>query len=95
MSADQGDSEGQFRYGIALKMGGGVERNVAERVKYSKMSADQIKSDPEGLYAFSLHTGIGVDRNLSVAAKYARMSANQGNDRGELASPQAKILMCW
>jgi TPR repeat protein len=63
MSADQGNQDGQSRYGLFLERGTGVEQNVIEAAKYYKLSADQGDSTGQNRYGDCLEKGRGVDQN--------------------------------
>jgi TPR repeat protein len=41
LSADQGNVDAQFNYGLALKKGTGVSENRVEAATYFRLSADQ------------------------------------------------------
>jgi TPR repeat protein len=52
MSADQGDLEAQFRFGLCLRLGEGVTRDEERALSYFKMSVD--RNNVLGQVAFGL-----------------------------------------
>jgi TPR repeat protein len=51
LSADQGNSNGQNRYGLCLELGKGVSVDLSEAARYYKLSADQGNSDGQFNYS--------------------------------------------
>jgi TPR repeat protein len=80
MSADQGNSEGQWRYGRCLFGGCGVPKDLAEGAKYLKLAADQGQADARYEYGRALRIGRGVAKDPVEAAKYSRLAADRGSD---------------
>jgi TPR repeat protein len=75
LSADQGNADGQWRYGFCLESGKGVGIDLAEAVEYYRLSADQGNADGQWHYGFCLESGKGVEIDLAEAVKYYRLSA--------------------
>jgi TPR repeat protein len=77
-SAEEGNSEGQLRYGLCLHYGKGVPQDFAEAANYLKLSPDQYNRDGEYLYAWCLLGGseMSEDRqkgsNLSIQPSAAQ-----------------------
>jgi TPR repeat protein len=84
LSADQGNSTGQWLYGQCLELGLGVDLDLVAATRYYRLSADQGNSDGQWLYGRCLELGRGVDLDLVVAARYYRLSANQGNSHASI-----------
>ena len=79
LSADQGYAPAQFRYGLCLKEGEGVPRDLSEAARYFKLSADQGHAPAQFQYGLCLKEGEGVPRDLSEAARYFMMVIEQGH----------------
>jgi TPR repeat protein len=79
MSADRGNSHGQYNYDRCLERGIGVATDPAEAAKYYKLSANQHNSDGQSNYGCCLERGIGVPADPIEAAKYYKLSADNGN----------------
>jgi TPR repeat protein len=83
LAADQGDSFGQWDYGVCLAQGKGIPMNKSLAANYFKLSADQGNQHGQCAYGLCLLTGDGVPRNESLAAHYFKLSAEQGNNQGQ------------
>jgi TPR repeat protein len=83
LSADQGNSQGQFRYGRCLEHGIGVAKDSAEAAKYYKLSANQGNSHGQVSYGRCLEFGTGVQKNIAVAARYYGLATEQGSSSGQ------------
>jgi TPR repeat protein len=81
-SADQGNADAQYRYGVCLREGIGISRDLQGAARYFKLSADQGNADGQWLYGLSLRDGSGISRDLQGAARYFKLSADQGNAAG-------------
>ena len=81
LAADQGHAPAQFRYGLCLKEGEGVPRDLDEAARYFKLSADQGWAPAQLEYArLCMEMGQGVPRLLGEAARYFRMAADQDEE---------------
>ena len=76
--ADDGVAEAQFNYGLCLKNGKGVSRNLKEAARYFMMAADQGHPRAQFNYGVCLDNGEGVKRDLDEAAGYYKMAADNG-----------------
>jgi TPR repeat protein len=85
LSAEQGDRNAQFKYGVRLEYGRGVPMNKSLAAHYYKLSADQ--GDPQSQFSYGdcLAHGRGVPKNKSLAAHYYKLSADQGFAHGQSA----------
>jgi serine/threonine protein kinase len=93
MSADQGDAGGQYNYGICLKNGEGVAKDLKEAARYYKMSADQGNAFGQDKYGICLGEGEGVDKELKEAARYFKMSADQGNKDARMSYERCQAAL--
>jgi hypothetical protein len=64
VTADRGCSSAQVNYGLCLKEGDGVAKNVAEVGRYFKMAADQGHAYGQHKHGFWLEEGKGVTKNV-------------------------------
>lgn len=69
-AADAGEKEAQYRVGIALRYGNGVNVNKELSYKYLYKAAIQGISNAQLLVALSLQYGIGVTKNVAEAKKW-------------------------
>ena len=77
-AADEGVAEAQFNYGLCLKNGKGVSRNLKEAARYFLMAADQEHARAQFNYGVCLENGQGVARDMDEAALYYKMAADKG-----------------
>jgi hypothetical protein len=66
-SADHGNSEGQFRYGLCLEFGKGVPIDLVSAADYYKKSAEQGDEQGQLKYGLCLENGQGVPLDLISA----------------------------
>jgi TPR repeat protein len=83
LSADQGNAEGQWRYGVCLLNGEGVEVDLRMAAHYFKLSADQGNAEGQWRYGACLLNGHGVGVDFRMAAHYFKLCADQGNAEGQ------------
>jgi TPR repeat protein len=82
LSADQGNANGQWRYGECLRDGKGIPIDLEGAAHYFKLSADQGNAAGQWLYGVCLQDGQGIPIDLEGAAHYFKLSADQGNADG-------------
>jgi TPR repeat protein len=70
LSADQGDADGQFCYGICLRYGKGVSSDMRTAAHYFQLSADQGNAVGQVRYGECLLFGKGVSIDMINAAHY-------------------------
>jgi TPR repeat protein len=83
LSADQGKSDAQVRYGDCLEHGNGVPANYSESARYYRMSARQGHAEGQWRYGACLEEGIGVPKDVEEAARQYKLSADQLNSDGQ------------
>jgi hypothetical protein len=78
LSADQGDADAQFNYGILFSNGEGLAQDKSVAAHYYQLPADQGNADSQVNYAILLQTGGGIAQDKSLAAHDCKFSADQG-----------------
>lgn len=76
-SADRGNIHGMANYGIALKNGDGVEKNIDLAKKYLKKSADLGLAYAQVNYGFILLESEKSINNVEEGLKYIKMAIDQ------------------
>ncbi|MDR0571350.1 MAG: sel1 repeat family protein [Rickettsiales bacterium] len=76
---------GRYWYGICLKNGDGVEKNLEEAAKRFKISAEQGFSDAQYQYGLCLYNGDGVEKNLKEAVANFEKAAKNGHEGAQKA----------
>jgi TPR repeat protein len=89
LSADQGNAEAQWLYGLHCVFE--LNCDVDQGARYLEMSANQGNAYAQVDFSRCLYSGRGVVRDLEQSAKYARLSAEQGDSNGQLLYGQ-KLL---
>jgi TPR repeat protein len=79
LSANQGNSYGEFGYGRALIHGYGIMQNECEGFAWYESSALHGNARGQNACGFSFWNGKGVKKNLFRAAAYYKLGADQGN----------------
>ena len=82
-SAEQGDSDGQWRLGVCYAWGQGVAQDYGKAVEWYRKSAEQGNSDGQWRLGFCYAWGRGVDEDYGKAAEWYRKSAEQGNSEAQ------------
>jgi hypothetical protein len=85
LSADGGNAEAQYDYGIRVY--NGVSANYAEAAGYFKRSADQGHAVSQINYGICLHDGVGVSVNYVEAARYFKLPADHDGGCGVETDP--------
>jgi TPR repeat protein len=83
LSADQGNAAGQGLYGLCLRHGKGISKDLAKAVPFFKLSADQGDACGQYCYGLCLRDGKGLSKDLRSAASYFKLSADQGQADGQ------------
>ena len=83
LSAEQGDSIGQFNLGRRYMYGWGVEKNKTEAIKWYKLSAEQGNSEAQKKLGKCYMYGWGVEENETEAVKWYELSAEQGDSEAQ------------
>jgi TPR repeat protein len=78
LSADQGEPEAQYSFGVMLSDTDGTGENKSLRAHYFILSAEQGDAEARFDFGLILNPRDGVQQNESVAALYFKMSADQG-----------------
>ncbi|KAH0788813.1 sel1 repeat family protein [Histomonas meleagridis] len=79
LSADNGNPNAQFLYGMRLEFGVNILPDVPMANLYYRKSALQGNEDAMFRFAMNLENGNGVKANPSEANKFYRMSADKGH----------------
>ena len=77
--AQTGDAVAQCNLGTCYAMGEGVEKDVAEAVKWLRKSADQGDARGQCGLGSCYFLGEGVEKDAAEAVKWFRMAAKQGH----------------
>ncbi|EGO62369.1 tetratricopeptide repeat protein [Acetonema longum] len=78
-AADKGDAAAQYKLGIAYEEGNGVEKDLAEAIKWWKLSAEQGDSDAQHMMGNVYMFGYGAEKNFPEGLKWWKKAADQGN----------------
>jgi TPR repeat protein len=81
LSAEQGNSYGQYAFGQCLENGIGVEKDLKRAAEYYRLSAEQNNSQGQYNFGYCLEHGLGIAQDLVRASEYYRLSAER--PRGE------------
>jgi TPR repeat protein len=79
LAADQNHAKAQFRYGLCLERGRGMEIDLIEAAHYYKLSADHNFVRAQRRYRSCLEKGKGVMADRVEALKYLKLSADQNS----------------
>lgn len=85
ISAEEGDPEGQYNYGLSYYNGNGVNQDYNEALKWFRLAADQGNNKAQFNIGLSYYYGEGVIQDFVEAVKWFRLSAEQGNDKAQYA----------
>ena len=78
ISANNGNSDSMFYYGMMLYKGDGIIKNTKEAVKFIKKSADLENKLASFYYGIFLYLGYSTKKNKMEALKYFKISADKG-----------------
>jgi TPR repeat protein len=67
---DQGNADSQWRYGLCLRDGTGISKDLRGAAHYFKLSADQGNADSQWRYGLCRRDGNGISKDLKGAAHY-------------------------
>jgi TPR repeat protein len=85
-TAEQGESEGQFTFGVMYVHGHGVEQDIEKAVYWFRKAAEQDYSKSQhNLGVIYKHGGKGVSPDLAEAKKWYRLAAQGGNEEAKRA----------
>jgi TPR repeat protein len=68
LTADQGNADGQFHYGVFLMTGDGIPMDKSFAAHYSKLAADQGMAKAQFNYGVLLEDGDGIPMAQSLSA---------------------------
>lgn len=83
-SADSGNPDAMFNYGLHLWEGKGTEADLKEAAIYFKNSADSGVVDAMINYAHMAYLGEGTPVNREEACRYFKMAADEGSENAML-----------
>jgi len=83
--AESGDAASQFDLGDRYIQGQGVEKNVAEGLKWWRKAAEQGFADAQFQLGGRYMLGIGVEKNVDEAIKWIKRAADQGHVEANLS----------
>jgi TPR repeat protein len=78
-SAEQGDAIGQDHYGMYLRDGLGIPKNLGLAAHFFKLAADQGHVGGQCNYGACLKNGMGIPIDLGLAAHYFKLGADQND----------------
>jgi hypothetical protein len=92
-SAESGDSEAQFKLGLAYANGDGVEKDSSKAFAWYMKAAEKGVTNAEYWIGYMLRSGIGVSENKTEAVKWLKKAAAKGNDNAQfiLSDDEAKL----
>jgi TPR repeat protein len=64
LSADQGNSSGQCKYGVCLQNGLGITKDLSGAAEYYRLSADQGNSSGQCNFGVCLEKGLGIAKDM-------------------------------
>ncbi|MEJ2117221.1 MAG: tetratricopeptide repeat protein [Alphaproteobacteria bacterium] len=77
-AAENGHTNAELEYGIALIRGSGVPKNAQRGVAFIRRAANKGNPVAQNRMAVAYRTGLGVERNLVEAAKWHLLSRQGG-----------------
>ena len=77
--AEEGDAKSQYNLGISYQNGHGVDKDMAEAVKWYRKAADQGLAPAQYNLGVCYRNGYGVDKDAGEAVKWYRKAADQGD----------------
>ena len=77
--AEGGDAVAQYRLGLMLDFGQGVQKNPEEAANWMRLAAEQGDADAQFALGRMYQLGRGVPFNPAQGWWWLRQSANQGN----------------
>jgi TPR repeat protein len=75
LSADQGNSQGQYCSAMSLLTGSGLQCDIAAAIRYFTLSAENGSSDGQAVVGWMAENGINTARDLVIAVQYYELSA--------------------
>jgi TPR repeat protein len=79
MSAESGNAEAQFRFGLCCLNGIGLPQNSAEAAKWFALSAYQGYAPGQYFLGVCYYQGEGVAADLDEARRLFKLAAEQGD----------------
>ena len=91
-SAESGDSDAQFKLGLAYANGDGVEKDSSKAFAWYMKAAEKGVTNAEYWIGYMLRSGIGVSENKTEAVKWLKKAAAKGNHNAQfiLSDDEAK-----
>ena len=90
-SANAGDDDGAYSYGVMLREGRGVPQDIAEGARWLKRAADAGVIAGQVEYAIMLFNGEGVPKDQAAAVAILRVAAAKG-----IRSPRTALrIFTW
>ena len=91
-SAESGDSDAQFKLGLAYANGDGVEKDSSKAFAWYMKAAEKGVTNAEYWIGYMLRSGIGVPENKTEAVKWLKKAADKGNHNAQfiLSDDEAK-----
>ncbi|WP_180064351.1 tetratricopeptide repeat protein, partial [Acinetobacter sp. YH16042] len=77
--AKQGYAEDQLTLAVMYKEGVGVQKNMAEAIKWFEKAANQENTDALFMLGAIYQNGMGVSVNLNKAANLYQKASNKGD----------------
>src|SRR5215468_8807679 len=81
LAAEQGDAQGQFRFGLMYSTGHGVAQSDVEANKWFHRAAEQGDDDAQFVLAGDYFFGIGVPQDYIEAHKWANLAVSRAPDQ--------------
>lgn len=90
VAAEQGSAAAQFNLGVLYENGDGVERDLAEALRWYRKAAEQNDADAQFNLGVCYFNGKGVERDEKEAVAWYRKAAEQG-----FAPAQFNLGVCY
>ena len=83
--AESGDANAQNSIGVMYAYGKGVEKNIAEAVKWYQLAADQGDASGQLSLGAAYDFGMGFTQNYAEAVKWYQLAADQGDETAQFS----------
>jgi TPR repeat protein len=81
--AKRGDSDAQFRIGLAYEVGAGVQQDYSQAVRWYRQAADHGNSSAQNNLGAMYGRGLGVSQSDSEAMRWYLRAASDGHPAAE------------
>src|SRR5260370_19553470 len=82
--ADSGSTESQFQLGLAYQLGKGVNKDIAEAIKWYRVAANHGDPAAQNNLGYIYQTGPKAVRDLTEASRWYMRAASDGNPAAQV-----------